>query len=65
MPDAFTRDPGHTFHMVAGDTVVSRYLVDGPNGLKGDPVKYLAWEVDGAGAVLARGGLVVMARCVT
>jgi hypothetical protein len=58
------RDPGHTFVMYAGDTVVSRYLTDGPNGRKGDPVKFLSWEIDTAGAFLARIGLVVSARCV-
>ena len=58
------RDPGHTFVMVAGDTIVSRYLVDGINGRQGDPVEYKAFELDVAGAVLARIGLVVSARCV-
>lgn len=64
MPEMTERDPGHQFHLFAGDTVVSRYLVDGPNGRRGDPVKYLAWEIDAAGMVLARAGLVVVARCV-
>jgi len=58
-----TDDKGHIFHLYAGDTVVSRYLADGPNGRAGDPVKYLAWEVDSAGVVLASLGLVVSARC--
>lgn len=58
------RDKGHTFHLYSGETIVSRYIVDGVNGRAGDPVKYYAFEVETAGMVLARNGLLVTARCV-
>ncbi len=60
-----TRDQPHHFHLYAGDSIVSRYLTDGPEGRRGDPVLYREHEVEAAGLALTRAlGVVVTARCV-
>lgn len=58
------KDDTH-FHLMAGETIVSRYLTDGPSGRRGDPVLYDADEVEAAGLALCRAiGVEVTAVCV-